>query len=264
MSDHQTTIVPHDPDRCPTARHAEGGDCGTRFEVRCSCGWAQGVSAAVVADAIAVGHRAYDPRAPVIVTADIPGGREITDPQLRDLFANHCACRPLDLTRGAADHAANHDCDVEILRDVQLALGAVVLDDLDRAQARHAARERCADTLRQDWLRHPAPGLAPAVRRTEEPMTASTTTKSDVPHDRLTRICDTMIDAFNAHGEKQPHDRAIVFLVDQTKGGIGVAGYDDDADAIVDLVVHLRAIFRARGQDLHFVPVGTTPPGKRV
>jgi hypothetical protein len=73
-----------------------------------------------------------------------------------------------------------------------------------------------------------------------------------------------MLATFNAHAEKRENDRAIVFLVDEHKGGIGIAGYDDDKDALVDLIVHLRAIFRARGQDLHFVPVGTMPPKDRA
>jgi hypothetical protein len=94
-------------------------------------------------------------------------------------------------------------------------------------------------------------------------VTKSTTTKSATPQDRLTRICDGMIATFNQHGEKRDADRAIVFLADETKGGIGIAGYDDDKDALVDLIVHLRAIFRARGQDLYFVPVGETPPKDR-
>ena len=64
---HETTIVPHDHVRCHTARHMEGGDCGTRFEVRCSCGWRQGARDRAVADAIAVGHRGYSPDAPVVV-----------------------------------------------------------------------------------------------------------------------------------------------------------------------------------------------------
>jgi len=90
------------------------------------------------------------------------------------------------------------------------------------------------------------------------------TTKSGTPQDRLTRICDTLLATFNGHTEKHAIDRAIVFLVDEHKGGIGIAGYDDDNDALLDLVVHLRAMFRARGQDLHFVPVGTTPPKDRA
>ncbi len=92
----------------------------------------------------------------------------------------------------------------------------------------------------------------------------STSTKSFTPGDRLTRICDSMLATFNQHGEKHDNDRAIVFLVDERKGGIGIAGYADDNDAVVDLIVHLRAIFRARGQDLHFVPVGNTPPEGRT
>jgi hypothetical protein len=72
MNGHRTTIVPHDHVHCHTARHAEGGDCGTRYEVRCSCGWAQGTRSRAVADAIAVGHRSYSPDAAIIVTADIP------------------------------------------------------------------------------------------------------------------------------------------------------------------------------------------------
>ena len=91
-----------------------------------------------------------------------------------------------------------------------------------------------------------------------------TTTKSDTPPDRLTRVCDTMLETFNQHGEKREADRAIVFLVGEGKGGIGIAGYDDDKDALVDLMIHLRAIFRAQGQELHFLPVGTTPPKDRA
>jgi len=95
-------------------------------------------------------------------------------------------------------------------------------------------------------------------------MTKPTTTRSDEPQDRLTRVGDAMLTTFNEHAEKRAVDRAIVFLKDEARGGIAIAGYDDDTDAVVDLVVHLRALFRARGQDLHFVPVGTTPPKDRA
>ena len=95
-------------------------------------------------------------------------------------------------------------------------------------------------------------------------MTKSTSTKSTTPQDRLTRICDDMIATFNTNAEKRENDRAIVFLVDEIKGGIGLAGYEDDTEALLDLIIHLRAIFRARGQDIHFVPVGMTPPKDRT
>lgn len=70
-----------------------------------------------------------------------------TDGQLRDLFARHCQCRPLDLTRAEDDHAAIHDCDTAILHDVQVALGIVCFDDIGRGQAIREARERCANHL---------------------------------------------------------------------------------------------------------------------
>lgn len=70
MSDHETRVVPHDYYNCHTAMHAQGGDCGTRYEARCSCGWLQGTSSRAVADAIAVGHRG-SPDAAIIVTSNI-------------------------------------------------------------------------------------------------------------------------------------------------------------------------------------------------
>jgi hypothetical protein len=68
----------------------------------------------------------------------------ITDAQLHDLFARHCECRPLDLSRGENDHAAIHDCDTGILRDVQIALG---IRFADRTNDPEAARARCAEYL---------------------------------------------------------------------------------------------------------------------
>jgi hypothetical protein len=151
MSEHVTEVVPHDHVNCHTSHHAESGDCGTRFEARCSCGWAQGAGNRAIADAIAIGHRGYSPNAPVIVTANMTradADRAITDEQLRELFARHCECRPLDLARSESDHAAIHDCDTGILRDVQVALGLVRFDDIGRRlQAMFEARARCAAML---------------------------------------------------------------------------------------------------------------------
>ena len=100
------------------------------------------------ADAIGRGHRA-DPTAPCIswdpgspLTADT-----ITDQDLRDLFARHCECRPLDLELDANDHAAIHDCDTGILSDVQYALGIVLFNDIGRVQAIREARDRCAEII---------------------------------------------------------------------------------------------------------------------
>ena len=72
---------------------------------------------------------------------------EITDDQLRGLFARHCECRPLDLRRTEGDHAAIHDCGTEILHDIQIALGIIPFDDIGRIQAMREARERCVEYL---------------------------------------------------------------------------------------------------------------------
>lgn len=71
----------------------------------------------------------------------------ITDDQLRDLFARHCECRPLNLTRTSEDHAAIHDCDTGLLYDIQIALGIIRFDDIGRIQSMREARERCAAML---------------------------------------------------------------------------------------------------------------------
>lgn len=156
MSAHDTKIFPHDHENCHTSRTwpKSSGDCGTRFEVYCSCGWMQGAESRAHADALAIGHRGYSPDAPVVVWHR---DADITDDQLRALFARHCECRPLDLTRGADDHAAIHDCDKAILRDVQVALGVVKVNEEDHVvssgrtfQAVLEARARCAEIWKQE------------------------------------------------------------------------------------------------------------------
>lgn len=75
------------------------------------------------------------------------------------------------------------------------------------------------------------------------------------PHDRLTRLCAAMTDALDAHPERGD-ERCIVFLQDAERGGLQLHGYEDDTEAMADLFMHLRAIFRASGKDLMFVPLG--------
>jgi hypothetical protein len=73
------------------------------------------------------------------------------------------------------------------------------------------------------------------------------------PTDRLTRLCAAMTDALDAHPERG-EEKCIVFLQDGKIGGLQMHGYDDDKEAVADLFIHLRAIFRANGQDLAFAP----------
>lgn len=147
MTDHPTKIVRHHIGSCNTAKHAAGGDCGTRFEMRCVCGFMQGAGCREHAEAIERGHIA-SPGAPVIPWDSKPiTANSITTQDLRDLFARHCECRPLDLQRTSADHAAIHDCDTGILHDVRVALGLVVFNDIGRIQAIQDAKRRCAEYI---------------------------------------------------------------------------------------------------------------------
>jgi hypothetical protein len=80
------------------------------------------------------------------------------------------------------------------------------------------------------------------------------------PHDRLTRLCAAMTDALDAHPERGD-EKCIVFLDSKTdmRGGLQLHGYDDDMEAMTDLFMHLRAIFRANGRDLMFAPLHGAP-----
>lgn len=78
---------------------------------------------------------------------------------------------------------------------------------------------------------------------------------TDGPEDRLTRICDAMTKTFDVHIEQRETDRCMVFIEDGVRAGIVLHGYDDQYDAIIALLIHLRGIFRANGQDLLLIPL---------
>jgi hypothetical protein len=83
----------------------------------------------------------------------------------------------------------------------------------------------------------------------------------DEPHDRLTRICAAMTDAMDACPETQQGDKAIVFLDDGRHGGIQLHGYNNDVDAMADLLMHLTALFKANGKELQIIPIETMGQG---
>jgi hypothetical protein len=82
------------------------------------------------------------------------------------------------------------------------------------------------------------------------------------PHDRLTRLAAAMTDALEAHPEYAPTVKCAIFLDDGNRGGIQLHGYEDDADAVVDLLVHLQAIFRASGKRLDVVTLDEDGMGR--
>jgi hypothetical protein len=78
------------------------------------------------------------------------------------------------------------------------------------------------------------------------------------PNYRLTRIGAAMLQTLEWHPEASGDERVIIILTDPAaeRGGLSFAGYDDDVDAALDLFEHMRALFRARGQDLILAPLG--------
>ena len=85
--------------------------------------------------------------------------------------------------------------------------------------------------------------------------------RTDEPHDRLTRMCEVMTEAFDADPEHRDGDKCIVFLDDGNWGGIQMHGYDDYADGMADLMRHVEAMFKANGLTMTFVPVETIGEG---
>jgi ketopantoate hydroxymethyltransferase len=82
---------------------------------------------------------------------------------------------------------------------------------------------------------------------------------STEPVDRLTRLCDAMLTALTDSPEFGEDVHGITMLNDGTSGGIVFHGYkgDNDPAVVTDLLIHLRALLRARGSDV----VITTLPG---
>jgi hypothetical protein len=83
------------------------------------------------------GSRSYDEVESTQETTD-----QLTSDQLRQLFAKHCECRPLDLERTADDHAAIHDCDTGILDEIQVAMSSGIAEEAADAMARCVTRYR--------------------------------------------------------------------------------------------------------------------------
>jgi hypothetical protein len=81
------------------------------------------------------------------------------------------------------------------------------------------------------------------------------TRRTEQPHDRLTRLCAAMTDALDAHPERGT-EKCIVFLQGERRGGLQLHGYEDDTEAMVDLFLHLKALFEANGKELqiHALP----------
>lgn len=69
------------------------------------------------------------------------------------------------------------------------------------------------------------------------------------PHNRQTRLADAALDALKEHPDYE-EERLIVFLDGEKTGAIGIAGYEDELEPLVNLFMHLRAMFAAQGKEL--------------
>jgi hypothetical protein len=83
--------------------------------------------------------------------------------------------------------------------------------------------------------------------------------RSDVPIERLTHLTVEM----TAPLERPENDdiKAIVFLHDGTRSGIQIHGYEDQTEAMVDLFLYMRTLFKSMGKDLEFIGVPESPEG---
>lgn len=75
------------------------------------------------------------------------------------------------------------------------------------------------------------------------------------PTDRLTRICAAMTDVLVAHPEFSPGVQCAIFLHDDKVGGLVLSGYEDQRDAVADVLGHLRAILKTQGVSLELIVV---------
>ena len=76
------------------------------------------------------------------------------------------------------------------------------------------------------------------------------------PHDPLTALTVPMLRALREQlGGSEV--KAMIFLDDTEagRGGLVLDGYDSDADAMVNLIMHLKAIFEANGKTLVIAPL---------
>lgn len=78
---------------------------------------------------------------------------------------------------------------------------------------------------------------------------------SETPQNRLAMVGNALSKVLPVVPEYLPGDRAIIFVSDETCSGITVHGYDDLDEAIVELFMHLRAMFQATGRDLDFIGI---------
>lgn len=78
----------------------------------------------------------------------------------------------------------------------------------------------------------------------------------DQPHDRLTSICDDVTRNLDELPDSDREGlRAILFVSDDERSGIKLWNYEDEKEAIAELLVHIQAIFQSIGKRMEVFAV---------
>ena len=84
-------------------------------------------------------------------------------------------------------------------------------------------------------------------------------TRSTTPDTLANQIADQALDAFRRASANIPDAQAIVMVLlpseKEANSGIGMAGFENDGDAIVYLFGALNAILKANGKSLQVIPL---------
>lgn len=89
--------------------------------------------------------------------------------------------------------------------------------------------------------------------------------RDDKPNGRLTRICESMIRALEGHPELSDDQCCILLMeastneTNQRIGGLVLRGYENELDAVTDLLVHVGAILKANGLQLQVHHISGNP-----
>lgn len=73
--------------------------------------------------------------------------------------------------------------------------------------------------------------------------------------ERMGRIVDAMIEAFDNHPESKPDDRCVLLTEDSTTRGMVIHGYDTTADVVMGVLDYLGRALSSPPSRVVFVPV---------
>jgi hypothetical protein len=75
------------------------------------------------------------------------------------------------------------------------------------------------------------------------------------PHDRLTHLTDDMLKKMEESEYHEGNEKVIILIQDGNRGGLVLHGYEEDGEAVMDLLTHLKVILKIHGKDLVVMPI---------